>query len=136
MVRSAAARSDDAASPTPVRRSRAVKVVEAVEDDIETTPAEAPAPRRGRTKAAPAEPAAPKGKAGPKLDSADEPDADEEDLEDLEVIEIEDLEVELEAVVEDAEEETPSIVAALSGATEKSVSFTREGNDVVLTVGG
>jgi RNA polymerase primary sigma factor len=141
VVRSAAARSDDSASsPTPVRRSRAVKVVEAVEDDIETTPADAPAPRRGRPKAAPAEPVVPasrrKSKAEPKVDSADEADADDQDPEDIDVSQIEEIEVELEVVVDEVEEETPSIVAALSGATEKAVAFTRVGNDVVLTVGG
>ncbi len=129
MVRSAAARSDDnASSPTPVRRSRAIKVVEAIGDDIETTPADAPAPRRNRAKATPAEPVAPaprrKTKAEPKVDSAGDAEADQQRPEDLKV------------VVDEVEQETPSIVAALSGATEKAVAFTRVGNDVVLTVGG
>ena len=78
-------------------------------------------------------------KGDPEVDSADEVSEDDADieveLEDVEVIEIEDLTADLEEVTED-EEETPSIVEALSGSTEKAVAFVRDGNDVVLTVGG
>ncbi len=55
----------------------------------------------------------------------------------MEVIEIEDLTAELEDVTDvDDDEETPSIVEAISGNTEKAVAFVRDGDDVVLTVGG
>jgi RNA polymerase primary sigma factor len=73
-------------------------------------------------------------------DEVSEDDLDAEvdgELEEVEVLEIEDLTVDLEDVTEsDDDEETPSIVEALSGSTEKAVAFIRDGNDVVLTVGG
>jgi RNA polymerase primary sigma factor len=113
-----------------------------VEDgEAEVTTAVAPA-RRSRAKATgdAATPASRRKKAAsvPVVASADEVseddiDTDIEDLEEVEVIEIEDLTADLEEV---ADEETPSIVEALSGSTEKAVAFVRDGNDVVLTVGG
>jgi RNA polymerase primary sigma factor len=134
--------------PAPKRNPRGVAIVEVVQDrELEATTATAPAARRTRAKATgePATPASRRKKAGPvpEIASADEVSEDDiesdvdEEPEDVEVIEIEDLTVDLEEVadVED-EEETPSIVEALSGSTEKAVAFVRDGNDVVLTVGG
>lgn len=105
-----------------------------------------PAPRRTRAKAATGEPAAPaarrkKAGTGPEIASADEVseddlEAEDAELEDVDVTEIEDLTVELETVEIEDDEETPSIVEALSGSTEKAVAFVRDGDDVVLTVGG
>jgi RNA polymerase primary sigma factor len=147
VVRSAAVRSDNTdAMPPPKRNPRGVAVVEVVEDgEAGVTTAAAPV-RRSRAKATgePATPASRRKKAAPAtaVASADEVseddlDTDVEDLEDVEVIEIEDLTADLEEVTgTEDEEETPSIVEALSGSTEKAVAFVRDGNDVVLTVGG
>jgi len=114
--------------------------------DLEATTPTVPAPRRSRAKAAAGEAATPasrrkKAAAEPEIASADEVSEDDlevdEELEEVDVTEIEDLTVELEEVVElEDDEETPSIVEALSGSTEKAVAFVRDGNDVVLTVGG
>ena len=145
MVRSAAARSDDSdATPAPKRSPRGVAIVEVVQDgELEATTPTVPAPRRSRAKAAAVTPASRRKKAAaePEVTSADEVSEDEldveEDLEEVDVTEIEDLTVELEEVVElEDDEEPPSIVEALSGSTEKAVAFVRDGNDVVLTVGG
>ena len=124
-----------------------MKVVEVVLDgDLDAAPATAAAPRRTRAKAAAGTPVTPatrrkKAGSGPSVSSADEVseddlEAEEEELEDVDVAEIEDITVELETVELEDDEETPSIVEALSGSTEKAVAFIRDGDDVVLTVGG
>jgi RNA polymerase primary sigma factor len=147
VVRSAAARSDDSdAASAPKRNSRGVTIVEVVQDDeLETTPVKAPAARRSRAKVAgeavPATSRRKKAALEPEVASADEVSEDDvevdEELEDVDVAEIEDIVVDLEEVAEvEDDEETPSIVEALSGSTEKAVAFVRDGNDVVLTVGG
>ncbi len=148
MVRSAAARSDDSdATPAPKRNARGVTIVEVVEDsELETTTAPAPAARRGRATAGTGagSPASRRKKADAEPEIASGVDADDdldaevdEELEEVEVIEIEDLTAELEDVTDvDDDEETPSIVEAISGNTEKAVAFVRDGDDVVLTVGG
>ena len=148
MVRSAAARSDDSdATPAPKRNARGVMIVEVVEDsELETTTAPAPAARRGRATAGTGagSPASRRKKADAEPEIASGVDADDdldaevdEELEEVEVIEIEDLTAELEDVTDvDDDEETPSIVEAISGNTEKAVAFVRDGDDVVLTVGG
>ena len=135
MVRSAAARSDDSdATSAPKRNPRGVTIVEAVPDDeLETTPAKAPAARRGRAKvaagaSAPAASRRKKADPEPEVASADEVSEADADA---------DVDGELEEVADGEDEEaTPSIVEALSGSTEKAVAFVRDGNDVVLTVGG
>ncbi|HSN11284.1 MAG TPA: RNA polymerase sigma factor, partial [Propionibacteriaceae bacterium] len=113
-----------------------MKVVEAVADDEVEATKPAPATRRGRGKAE-AVPAAKRRNAEPDISDEESDEELDEDLEDVDVNEMEDLTGEdLDDASETDEEETPSIVEALSGSTEKSVAFVRDGDDVVLTVGG
>ncbi|MHB1009346.1 MAG: RNA polymerase sigma factor [Propionibacteriaceae bacterium] len=134
MVRSAAARTDDSAATTP-KRSPRVKVVKAVNEEELDATKPAPAARRGRAKAE-AVPAAKRRNADPGITDEVSEDEIDEEIEDVDVAEMEDLTgEELDEASED-DDETPSIVEALSGATEKTIAFVRDGEDVVLTVGG
>ncbi len=60
----------------------------------------------------------------------DELDVDEADLAELEETAVDDI------ADDDEEDSTPSIVDAVTASTDVPVSFKREGDDVVLTVGG
>jgi RNA polymerase primary sigma factor len=143
VVRSAAARTDDSDATPPKRNPRGVKIVEAISDEeLEATTKQQPAARRARAKA-PAEQTATKRRnaaAVPsKVVSEDEDSADaiDEDPEDVDVTELEDLTGDdLEDASDAEDDETPSIVEVLSGSTEKKVALVRDGEDVVLTVGG
>lgn len=133
MVRSSAAHSVATdATPTPKRNTRGVKLVETAADAEAVATSVVAAPRTSRAKAeggAKTTPVSRRKKAEPKPVATPEQqlaedvvDAVADDLDDLVVVEI--------------EEEVPSIVEALSGSTDKPVAFVRDGDDVVLTIGG
>ncbi len=107
------------AAPARTRTTRAKAAPAAKAPAARTTPAKAPAKA-----AAPA----------PVADLDSDEDEALEVLDDVDPIEL--AEEEIDDLEVDADDEEPSIVDAVVGATEVPVKFAREGDDVVLTVGG
>ena len=132
---SAASASDTPKATTSRTRTRKAAAPGASEQSAEETRTTR-APRRTSAAAkAPADPA--KAPARSRAKAKPEPEVDE--VEDVEDVEVEDAPEELEdedIELDDAEDDTPTVAEVLAPEKLKEVKFERDGDDVVLTVGG
>jgi len=127
----AAAETTETAAAAPAARARTTRAKAA--DNDAAAPTKAPA-RSAAAKATAAETAAAKTTAA-KAKAADADDDEVGNVDDVDPADLADEEIEDDLEADTADDE-PSIADAISGTTEIKVTFAREGNDVVLTVGG